>query len=97
MITNIIDDRKFIFRSPARLSVVALETVELPLTVTASFRRMNRRISIDKSGMERGLANGLKQKLQDAADKVYKICISRLCFCCFVTTSLKALNPLFDA
>lgn len=45
--------------------------------------------------IECGFANGLKQKLKDAVDKVCKICISRLCLCCFVAAGLKTLNPLF--
>ena len=59
---------------------------------------MNRRNSNDELRIERGFANGLKQKLEDAADKkVDKICISKLCLCCFVTASLKTLNSLFGA
>lgn len=74
MIRNIIEYRKYnlIFLPRVRLSLTALETVEQSLTLTGSFRKMNRRISIDEIRMERGLTNGLKQKLQDAADKVYK-------------------------
>ena len=65
----------FLFR--ASLST-ALETVELSFTVKASFQKVNRRNSIDELRIERGFANGLKQKLKDAVDKMYKICISAL-------------------
>ena len=58
---------------------------------------MNRRNSIDELRIERGLANGLKQKLQDAADKVDEICILRLCLCSFIASLKTSLNPLFGA
>lgn len=75
LITNVNEDRKLDFLVSCT-SFTTLETVELSFYRHCNFPEGEWRNSIVELRIECGFANGLKQKLKDAVDKVCKICIS---------------------